>query len=123
MQGDVRYWVYLHPLGSRREAYSKLRELQSRGVDSYVIPSGSLTNGISFGIFSERERAEKLLAELEARGIAVQSREEPQTYFERWVVLPPGAAETLAGDFWSQLQGEYPELDRRQNLCSELSGD
>lgn len=41
---------------------------------------------------------------------------------ERWIVLPPAADEQLAGDFWEQLQQEYPELDRRQNLCGELQG-
>ncbi len=123
MRGQMRYWVYLTPLGSKREAFSKLRELQAAGVDSYVIPKGSLTNGISFGIFSELERARSLAAELQERGIDAKSREEPETYLERWIVLSPGAAEGLAEDFWAQLQLEYPDLDRRQNLCSEVSGD
>jgi len=122
MRGEMRYWVFLAPLGSRREAFNKLRELQAAGVDSYVIPKGSLTNGISFGIFSERERAESLAAELRGRGIAVRNREEPETYLERWIVLPPGAAEQLAEEFWAQLERESPGLDRRQNLCSEVSG-
>lgn len=120
MEGQMRYWVYLEPLGSSREAFRKLRELQAAGVDSYVIPKGSLTNGISFGIFSEPERAESLAGELRGRGFAAQTREEPQTYLERWVVLPPGEGENLAEDFWSGLQLEYPDLDRRQNLCREL---
>lgn len=123
MPGQMRYWVFLAPLGSKREAFNKLRELQAAGVDSYVIPKGSLTNGISFGIFSERERARSLAAELRERGIDARSREEPETYLERWIVLPPGAAEGLAADFWTQLQLEYPDLDRRQNLCSEVVGE
>ena len=120
MQGQMRYWVYLEPLGSRREAFQRLRALQAEGVDSYVIPKGSLTNGISFGIFSEVERAESLAEELQGRGIDALTREEPQTYLERWVVLPSGAERQLAEDFWQQLQLEYPQLDRRQNLCREV---
>ncbi|SEA51443.1 hypothetical protein SAMN05216562_3440 [Microbulbifer marinus] len=123
MEGEMRYWVFLAPLNSRREAFRKLRELQAAGVDSYVIPKGSLANGISFGIFTEADRAESLLAELRDQGVDAQSREEPQTYLERWVVLAPGAAEKLAEDFWQQLQAEYPQLDRRQNLCAEVVGD
>lgn len=123
MQGQMRYWVFLAPLGSKREAFNKLRELQAAGVDSYVIPKGSLTNGISFGIFSERARAESLKRKLRQQGIDAQSREEPETYLERWVVLSPGAAAGLAESFWAQLQSEYPELDRRQNLCSEVIDD
>lgn len=120
MEGQMRYWVFLKPLSSRREAFRKLRELQGAGVDSYVIPKGSLTNGISFGIFSERERAASLADELRDKGIAAQTREEPQTYLEHWIVLPPGEVDGVADDFWAQLQLEYPDLDRRQNLCREL---
>ncbi|KUJ78777.1 hypothetical protein AWR36_015885 [Microbulbifer flavimaris] len=123
MEGQMRYWVYLSPLGSRREAFRKLRALQAEGIDSYVIPKGSLTNGISFGIFSEVERAEALAGELQERGYPVQTREEPRTYLERWVVLEPGSDDQLAEAFWEQLQLDYPEMDRKQNLCQELESD
>ena len=120
MQGQMRYWVFLAPLGSRREAYRKLRELQAAGVDSYVIPKGSLENGISFGIFSELERAQSLTAELKAQGFAAEFREEPQTYLERWVVVSGGGERQVAADFWQQLQLDYPNVDQRQNLCREI---
>jgi len=121
MQGQMRYWVYLPPMHSRREAFNRLRELQAQGIDSYVIPKGTLADGISFGIFSDRGRAESLAAELVAKGIGAQSREEPQTHMERWIILAPGQVEHLAGEFWQQLQEEHPELDRRRNLCSEVA--
>ena len=120
MQGQMRYWVFLAPLGSRREAYRKLRELQAAGIDSYVIPKGSLENGISFGIFSELERAQSLAAELKAQGFAAEFREEPQTYLERWVVISGGGERQVAADFWQQLQLDYPDVDQRQNLCGEI---
>ncbi|MFA0810574.1 SPOR domain-containing protein [Microbulbifer epialgicus] len=121
MPGQMRYWVFLPPLNSRREAFSRLRELQARGIDSYVIPKGTLADGISFGIFSERDRAESLTAELVGKGVGAQFREEPQTHMERWIILTPGQAERLGGEFWQQLQEEHPKLDRRRNLCSEVA--
>ncbi|AOS96811.1 Sporulation related domain protein [Microbulbifer aggregans] len=123
MEGQMRYWVYLAPLGTRREAFRRLRELQAEGVDSYVIPKGSLTNGISFGIFSEPDRAEALATELQERGYPAQTREEPRTYLERWVVLATGGEGQLADAFWEQLQLDYPDMDRKQNLCQELESD
>ncbi|WP_160154569.1 SPOR domain-containing protein [Microbulbifer sp. ALW1] len=120
MQGQMRYWVYLAPLNSSQEAFRKLRELQAAGIDSYVIPKGSLENGISFGIFSEVERAQALAEELKERGFRAQYREEPQTYLERWVVVDGDAEGQIAEAFWEQLQLDYPEIDRRQNLCSEI---
>ncbi|WP_231492106.1 SPOR domain-containing protein [Microbulbifer sp. HZ11] len=127
MQGQMRYWVYLAPLSSTRDAFRKLRELQAAGIDSYVIPKGSLENGISFGIFSELERAQSLTRELQARGFAAEYREEPQTYLERWVVLSGSepvsgatAGSAVGEAFWQQLQLDYPDIGRRQNLCSEI---
>lgn len=122
MQGQMRYWVYLAPLNSSQEAFRKLRELQAAGIDSYVIPKGSLENGISFGIFSEMERARTLAEELQQKGFSVEFREEPQTYLERWVVAGPAGegVDQIAQAFWHQLQVDYPEIGRRQNLCSEI---
>ncbi len=124
MHGQMRYWVFLAPLNSSQQAFRKLRELQAAGIDSYVIPKGSLENGISFGIFSEIERAKALAEELQSRGFDAEYREEPQTYLERWVVLGGAnggvSADAVADDFWSQLQLDYPDIDRRQNLCSEI---
>ncbi|MCO1334309.1 hypothetical protein MO867_08145 [Microbulbifer sp. OS29] len=122
MQGQMRYWVYLSPLSSRREAYNRLRELQSRGIDSYVIPKGALENGISFGIFSERARAESHTESLKEKGVGARFKEEPQMRSERWILMPPGSAERLATEFWQQLQLEHAELVRRHNLCSEVAG-
>ncbi|MBY6191737.1 hypothetical protein KUV22_14985 [Microbulbifer agarilyticus] len=127
MQGQMRYWVYLAPLNSSKDAFRKLRELQAAGVDSYVIPKGSLENGISFGIFSEIDRAQSLTEELRARGFDAEYREEPQTYLERWVVLSSaspavdgGSPELVGEEFWQQLQLDYPDIGRRQNVCSEI---
>ncbi|WGL18290.1 hypothetical protein PVT68_08350 [Microbulbifer bruguierae] len=120
MQGQMRYWVYLAPLNSSQEAFRKLRELQAAGVDSYVIPKGSLENGISFGIFSEMDRAKAMTADLQQRGFAAEYREEPQTYLERWVVVEGGGERQIADAFWQQLQLDYPDIGRRQNLCSEI---
>lgn len=120
MQGQMRYWVFLAPLNSPQQAFRKLRELQAAGIDSYVIPKGSLENGISFGIFSEEERALALANELKERGFAAQYREEPQTYLERWVVVENARAGQIADAFWQQLQLDYPGIDQRQNLCSEI---
>ncbi|QIL91442.1 SPOR domain-containing protein [Microbulbifer harenosus] len=120
MQGQMRYWVYLAPLNSSQQAFRKLRELQAAGIDSYVIPKGSLENGISFGIFSEEERARSLARDLQGRGFAAEYREEPQTYLERWVVVESTGVSQVAEAFWQQLQLDYPDIGRRQNLCSEI---
>ncbi|WP_120997499.1 SPOR domain-containing protein [Stutzerimonas urumqiensis] len=57
----VDHWVYLEPSASRDGAFRQVRELQARGIDSYVITVGDLENGVSLGIFSERTSAQGIL--------------------------------------------------------------
>src|SRR5690606_22013458 len=45
--GGIDYWVYLAPLASRQASVRQLKELQARKVDSYLIGTGDLANGIS----------------------------------------------------------------------------
>lgn len=61
------YRVVMPPLPSLQDAFRRLRELKSRGIDSYVIAEGPDTQGISLGVFSSevaaRNQQEDLLAE------------------------------------------------------------
>ena len=65
--GSADYRVFMPPLASLQEAFRRLRELKSRGIDSYVIADGADTQGISLGVFSSevaaRNHQEDLLAE------------------------------------------------------------
>jgi hypothetical protein len=65
--GGADYRVVMPPLPSLQDAFRRLRELKSRGIDSYVIAEGADTQGISLGVFSSevaaRNQQEDLLAE------------------------------------------------------------
>ena len=62
------YWLHLKPELSRKEALRRLSELQRRGIDSYVIPSGDLANGISLGMFSQQDSAVGLQEKIRQHG-------------------------------------------------------
>jgi SPOR domain len=62
-----RYLVYIGTDGSRSEAKRLQRELQSRSIDCEVIPTGTLADSLSVGVFRHRDLADahlKRLAEL-----------------------------------------------------------
>lgn len=54
------YWVYISPLESRQLALQLLKKLHKRKIDSYVITSGDLSEGISLGLFRNEELAIEL---------------------------------------------------------------
>lgn len=116
--GEPGYWVYLPSQGSRKQAFNILRELQAKGIDSYVIPGGELENGVSFGMFSQKDLADKRLVAMKKEGYEAELKEVIRSFQEVWVVLQPGQAGQLSQEAWQQMMlEEEDELERRQNYC------
>jgi hypothetical protein len=53
------YWVVLGPFDSQALARTRLSELQSAGIESFLIGQGELAGGISLGLFSASANAER----------------------------------------------------------------
>lgn len=119
--GETGYWVYLPPRETRRQAFNELRELQAKGIDSYVIPKGELANGISFGMFSQPALAKSRLEDMRAKGYAAEIRETPRIYRETWVVVAPGEAQFLDAAMWQSVLQDSGEVERRQNFCPPVA--
>lgn len=118
------YWVYLPPLPSQQEALRRLHELQAKKIDSYMIPSGELANGISFGVFTQKPLAEQRLSEMRGMGYGAEMLEKPRMQKELWLVLGPGQASRIGEAVWTDLLPQDGEQEIRQNLCSAVaSGD
>lgn len=115
--GGAGYWVYLSPEISEKEALRRLYEIQAKKIDSYIIPSGELANGISLGIFNERAAADRKVEELRSQGYEPKVREVARTTSETWVALPSSEAEKINAEMWVELLGRYPGLEKRQNFC------
>lgn len=111
------YWVYLEPEPNRKSALRKLAELQSRGVDSYVIPKGELENGVSLGMFSKKTLADARMTEAESMGLAPRMQTIERTYREVWVMLNHQEDEKMSEISWSRVLDEKKVLQRRENFC------
>lgn len=112
------YWVHMGPYPSREQAMAALRDLQQKGVDSFLIADGELANGVSLGLFRQRASAESLLAERKAQGYAVTLREIPRVSNELWVVINEGSE--LAEPVRRQLLAVSPGTEYRKNSCSSI---
>lgn len=121
VNSEPGYWLHLPPEKSRKDALRRLSELQRRGVDSYVIPSGNLANGISLGMFSNKQRAEAMLASVGSQGYKPEIVNVPREQKEIWAFLPQGEAAKLSDERWSELLSSEEYLQKRQNVCSDLA--
>lgn len=121
VNSEPGYWLHLPPEKSRKEALRRLSELQRRGIDSYVIPSGNLANGISLGMFSDKQRAEAMKDKVGSQGYTSEIVSVPREQKEIWVFLPQGEAAKLDDERWAELLSSEEYMQKRQNVCSDVA--
>lgn len=83
----VEYWVYVPPRASREEALRILRELQQRSYDSYIITQGDLAEGVSLGLFRNKDSAYGLQKAIERYDIPVEVKVVTKGRREYWVQI------------------------------------
>ncbi|MFL0801889.1 MAG: SPOR domain-containing protein [Agarilytica sp.] len=115
------YWVYLEPKPTRREALRVLSELQSKRIDSYVIPKGELANGISLGMFSRKQLSDARVKEMLAIGLEPLVQEIERSYREIWVMLDAGVDSKMSSLSWERAMEGIKGLERRQNYCLDVA--
>jgi|TARA_R100000963_G_scaffold1424_1_gene1381 hypothetical protein len=91
VQKDHLNWVYLPPYDSRERALEVLSELQSRGVDSFIVKAGEDANAISLGYFTSEESAEGLRVKMHNAGYPAFVRETSRPVTEYWLYMPERA--------------------------------
>jgi hypothetical protein len=112
------YWVYLKPEMSEKEALRRLSEIQqSKAIDSYIIPSGELANGISFGQFPNEKEASAKAEQIRAQGYAAEIKEIPKSHNETWVEVREKSDQKISEEKWAMLLKEEKAIERRQNYC------
>lgn len=111
------YWVYIKPEMSEKEALRKLYEVQAKSIDSYIIPSGDLANGISFGQFGDVKDATDKAEKIRSLGYAAEIKELPKSHSEVWVEIKDRGEQKISTEQWLELLKEENGIERRQNYC------
>lgn len=111
------YWVYLKPEMSEKEALRRLYEIQAKSIDSYIIPSGELANGISFGQFSDEKEAREKVNQIRDQGYSVEIKEIPKSHSEVWVQIKDRSEQKVSEEKWLELLKDEKDIERRQNYC------
>jgi hypothetical protein len=82
---DRLHWVYLPSSADKAQALRLLRELQAKGVDSFVVADGADANAISLGYFSSADSARGLMVKMQTSGYPAEIRETSRESTEYWL--------------------------------------
>jgi hypothetical protein len=115
--GQNDYRVMLPPAKSLQDAFRKLRELQSRNIDGYVITQGREALAISLGVFSIRDSAEKIRLQRTREGYEPVVIEIPQIEREFWLFGATGGDLELNEAVWQRLLAQHKDLQRKPTTC------
>ncbi|WLQ13780.1 hypothetical protein O5O45_29065 [Hahella aquimaris] len=115
------YWVYLEPMESRKTAIIKLRELQVRKIDSYLISQGELRNGISLGLFKNVDSANRLLKQRISEGYDAKIKEVPKERLEYWVATKDEANLQTVARVDRVLNERNLNTNKRQIFCKSIA--
>lgn len=119
--GEPDYWVYLPPEPTKELALARLKELQEKKIDSFIVNQGEIANGISLGVFDRQENADNRRAAILEQGYDAQIRINPRSYRENWVVIYPEFTARFSPELYSQLRSENNKLDLRKEECNKVA--
>lgn len=69
------WWVHLPAFKDETEANKKMMELREKKIDSYYMRTGELAGGISLGVYSRKQSAAQVQADLLKKGYKTELKE------------------------------------------------
>lgn len=117
LTGEHDYRVMIPPVASLEEAFRNLRELQSRGIDSYVITQGQDTLGISLGVFSITSAAEDVHQELGENGYETFITQIARMEREYWIFAGQEPDLEVDNEILQQLKQAFPDIALSLQMC------
>ena len=117
LTGEHDYRVMIPPAASLEEVFRHLRELQSRGIDSYVITQGKDTLGISLGVYSIASAAETVQQELSKDGYQTLVAQIARLERGYWIFSKENPDLELEDGILELLQQDYPDIQQTFQVC------
>jgi len=82
----VGYWVLIPPQPSRSAAKAIGEQLKAKGIkDFWIVGKGAVKNGISLGVFSQKENVDGFAKRIRAKGFTVEIRNKTKTTQQLWL--------------------------------------
>jgi SPOR domain len=119
--GKPDHWVHIAPQATRKDALKLLRELQAKKIDSFLITTGDLANGISLGLFSSQSRAEMVYEQRVEQGYSAEVKVVPRVHSELWVIFSGEKYGKFSDTLWDKIRLGNKGLERRKNYCDKIA--
>jgi hypothetical protein len=114
---EYYYRVLIPPVESLEVAFRNLRELQSLGIDSYVITQGKDSLGISMGVYSTALRAEEVRQKLSKDGYPTNVRQVSRIAREYWIFSLDDSDLDVGEEVMKSIQSKYPNASYGLQNC------
>ena len=121
VQVDKEYWVYIPPLPDRASAINLLRELQSKGVDSFVVSEGKYKHSISLGVFREKERADRVAAKRKEEGYKAVIQLKTKELNQYWALYNEKLNGPLTDELWQVVTMDNKKLKKQKKSCDGVA--
>jgi hypothetical protein len=114
---EYYYRVLIPPVESLEVAFRNLRELQSLGIDSYVITQGEDSLGISMGVYSNAFTAEEVRRKLSKDGYPTSVRQVSRISREYWIFSLDDGDLDVGEEVMKSIQSTYPNASYGLQNC------
>lgn len=114
------WWVHIPPASSTSEAERRLRTLNERQIESFLVSQGEFRNAISLGYFRSRSNAMKLNSEFNDDGVESELREIERFSQTYWLVFDPDEAGLVGESSLRSVRSEFPDVELERADCDWL---
>jgi hypothetical protein len=82
----VGYWVLIPPQASRSAANAIGEQLKAKGIkDFWIVSKGAVKNGISLGVFSQKDNVDSFAQRIRDKGFTVEIRNKTKAAQQLWL--------------------------------------
>lgn len=114
------WWVHLEPASTSADAERRLRQLNERQIDSFLVSQGEFRNAISLGYFRSRDNALTLRDQLQSSDVDAQLREIQRFRDTYWLTIQPEHAAMMGEGSLSNIRAAQPDIEMREAACGWL---
>lgn len=111
------YWVYLEPYENFQEAKKILTELNLKGLDSFIFSEGELRNGLSLGVYSNRDNASAIFTRVEGLGYNPRIKESFQDVDVYFLKLDKEGSSFYNASILDSLKERFPAIEQTEVGC------
>jgi len=116
--GEYDFRVMIPPASSLEDAFRKLRELKSRGIDSYVITKGEDALAISLGVYSSDTAAKVAQKSHVKEGYQSRITRIPRLNRNFWLIHQKSTALILPEPVFQEFVAEFPQIALASLNCA-----